>query len=121
MVAYDIEDQDTAVGRLTADSPLFEEIDGITLDIGAVERIDRDQRDLRVRFFIDLTAGIANLRNGVRIEDVREIVDVAGGLELRDGFGPRSDRQQKDGDPGETKSCERSHRRNCTGIGGQRL
>ena len=81
MILDRVENQDAAIGRFAADAPLVEEIDGITFDVGAVERIDRHDRDLGVGFLVDLTAEIFNLGNCVGIENVGEIVDVAGGLE----------------------------------------
>jgi len=93
VIADGIKDQDSAIGRFAADSPLMEKIDGITFDVGAVEGIDRDESDLGVGFLVDLMAEIFNLGSRAGIEDVGEVVDVAGGLEILDGLGPRGKAQ----------------------------
>ena len=67
---------------LVADAPFLEQINREALDIGAIQRIDGYQRDLGVRLFVDLLAGVVDLRNRVRIKNVREIIDVSGRLQL---------------------------------------
>lgn len=81
-VADGIENQNSAVGRLRSDSPLMEEIDGIALDVCSVECIDGDYCDLGMGFVVDLLADVFHLRRSALIDDVREIVDVAGGFKL---------------------------------------
>ena len=51
----------------------------IALDVGAIEGIDRDERDLGVSLFIDLPADVGDLRGRVRIQNMGEIIDVTGG------------------------------------------
>ena len=58
------------VGFLRADAPLVEQVHGVALDVAAVEGVDRDHRDLGVRFFVDLSGDILNLSLGCRIEDM---------------------------------------------------
>src|SRR5271165_342841 len=93
-----VEDQHAAVGRLRADAPLVEKIDGIALDVGAVERVDGDYGDLRMGFVVDLVADVFHLRGCAGVDDVGEIVDIAGGLELRDGLSPGGERERKESD-----------------------
>ena len=91
-----VENQDSAIGRFAADSPLMEKIDGITFDVGAVQGIDRDESDLRVGFLVDLMADVLNLSRCIGVEDVGEIIDVAGGLEVFDRLGVRGETQGYD-------------------------
>ena len=86
MVLDRVDDQDTFVGLLTADSPLLEKIDRVALDVATVESGDGDQRDLRTGLLIHLLSKPVQLRDGIGAEHVREIVDVAGGLKVLDGF-----------------------------------
>ncbi len=91
-----VENQDAAIGGLCADAPLVEEIDRVTFDVGAVERIDGDERDLGVGFVVDLMAEVFDLTFCALVEHSGEIVDVAGGLEIFDRLGPRGDSQGHD-------------------------
>lgn len=95
VVANGVKDQDALIGGFCTDTPLVEKINGIALDVGAVERIDRDYGDLRVGFFVDLMADIRHLRSCALVEDVGEIVDVAGGLEVFNRLGVRGDGERE--------------------------
>ena len=95
MILDRVQNQHATIRGFAADAPFLEEIDGIALDVGAIQRIDGDERDLGVRLFVDLLADLGDLRDGVRIKNVCEIVDVAGRLELRNRFGPRPYAQRK--------------------------
>jgi hypothetical protein len=83
-----VEDQNSPVCGLAADPPSLEEIDGISFDVGAIEGIDGDQGDLGVGVCVNLPADIVDLRSGGGIKNVREIVDVARRVELRNRFWP---------------------------------
>ena len=52
------------------------------LDVRSIERVDSDQCDLSVSLFVDLAADIIDLRGRVLVQNVREVVDVVGRLEL---------------------------------------
>jgi len=94
-VVFDcVKDQDATVRGFRADAPLVEKVDGVAFDIRAVERIDGNNGDLGMSFFVNLAAKVFDLRFGGLIEDAGEIVDIAGGLELRDGLGPGNDGQR---------------------------
>ena len=82
MIPNGIQDQHAMIGGFAADAPLLEQIDRIALDVGTVQGIDGHNGDLGVRLFIDLTADVADLRGCTLVEDMCEVVDVAGGLEL---------------------------------------
>ena len=64
------------VGRLAANAPLLEQVDGITVDVRPVQRIDRHHRYLRVSFLVNLLAEIVELRRGALIEDVGKVIEV---------------------------------------------
>ena len=70
------QDQHTAICGFAADSPFLVQIDGIALDIGAIERLNGDNGDLRMRLLVDLPADVIELRDCGLVENVREIVDV---------------------------------------------
>ena len=83
-----IKNQDAAVRLLPADTPLLEQLNGVALDVLPVESIDRDDGDLRVRFFIHLPANVLDLGLSCRVENMSKVVDVSSRLKLRDGFCP---------------------------------
>ena len=56
----------------------MEEIDGVALDVGAIERVDRHQGDLRVSLLINLGADVLDLRFRLRIKHMGEVIDVSG-------------------------------------------
>jgi len=70
------QDQHTAICGFAADSPFLVQISGIALDIGAIERLNCDYGDLRVRLLIDLPADVIELCDGGLVENMREIIDV---------------------------------------------
>ena len=86
MVVDGIQNQHSAIFGFAPDSPLMEKIDGVTLNVSAIERMDGYHRNLGMRFFVDLAADVIHLRDRVLIQDVRKIVDIVRGFELRDGF-----------------------------------
>jgi len=78
--------------------------------------VDGDDGDLSVGFFVDLTADVAHLRGGVRVEYVGEVVDVAGGLELRDRLGMDRSKEQQYDDGRQPAFLKVKHaQQNCTG------
>ena len=89
----------------------MEKIDGITFDVGAVEGIDRDESDLGVGFLVDLMADVLNLGRCAGIEDVGEIIDVAGGLEVFDRLGVRGHAAQENEKRQVTELRAHVHRR----------
>ena len=54
----------------------------VAFNVGAIEGIDGDEGDLRVRLLVDLAADVVDLRGRAGIENVREIVDVTRRLKL---------------------------------------
>ena len=76
-------------------APLMKKIDRVTFDFFPVQRMDGYNRDLGMRLLVDLPADLVDLCNGVLIENVGKIVDVARGLELGDRFGPRGRNEKK--------------------------
>ena len=83
------QDQHTLVGSFAADAPFVEEIDGIALNVGPVERLYSDDGDLCMRLLFDLLTNIVELCDGVLIKDMSKIVDVIRGFELRYGLGTK--------------------------------
>ncbi len=94
------QDQDSVVGGLAADAPLLVQGDGVALYVRTVQGIYRDHGNLCVRFLVELLADVVQLRDGGRVQNVGEIVDVVGGTQLGDGLCRKQqrERQQDDGD-----------------------
>ncbi len=86
----------------------------------AVERIDGHERDLRLCLFVHLPADVLDLGFGPRVENVGKVVDVSGGLKLRDRFclGESAGNQQQDG---QADSCAGTHRQIVQEGSGQPL
>lgn len=82
MIFYRKKDQNTAIGRLVADSPFLEQVNRVALDIVSIERIDRDHGHLRVRFLINLQAEIVEVADRAVTEHMCEIIDVVAVVEL---------------------------------------
>lgn len=86
MVLDRVKNQYALIGRLGPNAPFVEEVYCIALDVVAVESINRDQGDLRMSFLIDLRAEVFELRLGLCVQDICEVVNVSGRFELGDGF-----------------------------------
>src|SRR5579863_2593941 len=71
------QNQHTAIGGFAADPPFLIQIDGIALDIGAIQGLNCNYGNLCVCLLIDLTTDVIDLSNGGLVENMREIVDVA--------------------------------------------
>jgi len=84
------QDQNAAVCRLAADSPLLKQVYGVTLNVGAIERIHRNHSNLRVRLLVDLPTDAVDSGNRVLVYGVSEVVNVISGMQLRHGFGLRA-------------------------------
>ena len=82
---------------LAADAPFFEEIGGIAFNVDAIQCVDGDDRDLGMSLLVDLGTDVGHLRNGGGIQNVCEIVDISGRLQLGDRLGPRPCAQRKQG------------------------
>src|SRR6185437_114489 len=82
MVPDGIQDQNSAITSLIADPPFMEQINGVALDVGAVERIDGEQRDLHVSLLINLQTDIFYLGSSARLEHMCEVLDVDSRVEL---------------------------------------
>jgi len=95
VVVNGIQNQYSAVGGLAPHAPLMEEIDRVTLDIGAIERPDGHHRDLSMCLPVNLPADLVHLRDRVLVQNVGKVVDVVGGFELGDRFGLRRQNQQQ--------------------------
>jgi hypothetical protein len=94
-----VKDQHTAISGFASDPPLMEQIDGVAFDVGAIERMNGRYRDLGMGFFVNLPADFFDLRDGVRVQNMCEIVDVASGFQFRNRFGlRRQNRQQHSGE-----------------------
>ena len=119
MVVDGVKNQYAAIRRLAAYAPLMEQIDGVTFDIGAVERLDGHYGDLRMRFLIDLKADLVHLRDRALIQNAGKIIDVIGILQLSDGFSLGSENQQQEnGGQRRPQFCAAIHaKENCTGRG----
>jgi len=89
----------------------MEKIDGITFDVGAVQCIDRDESDLSVGLIVDLMAEVFYVGSRAGIEDVGEIVDVAGGLEVFDRLGVRGHAEQENEKSQQTELRAHVHRK----------
>jgi len=87
------------VGGLAANTPLFVEGDGIAFNVRTVQGIYCGYGNLGLRFLLDLLADVVQLRDGGRIQNVGEIVDIIGRTQLGDGFcrNEQRERQQDNG------------------------
>ena len=110
-VADRVQDQNAVIGGFGADAPLVEEIDGIAIDVGAVQSIDGDYGDLRVGFLVDLAADVFHLADCAGIEDMREIIDVAGGLEIFNRLGVRAEAKRENEKHQQTELRAHVHRK----------
>jgi hypothetical protein len=100
VIADGVENQNSAIGGPLADAPLLIQIDGKSLDVGTIQSIDGYDCDLCMRFLVDLLTDLFHLRVGVGVQDLCEVVDVAGGLgEFGNLFsgGKNAERQDQDG------------------------
>ncbi len=89
-----IKDQHSAIGGFASDPPLMEQIDGVTFDVAAIERMNGHYGDLGMGFFVNLPADFFDLRDGIRVQNMCEIVDVATGFQFRNRFGLRRQNRQ---------------------------
>jgi hypothetical protein len=83
-IAYDVQNQNPAIRRLAADSPFFEQVDGVGFYVGAIERIDRNDGNLRMGLLVDLPTDAIHLPEDSRIKNMREIIDIILWSKLRD-------------------------------------
>lgn len=90
--------EDSVICRLAADAPLLEKRNCVALNIGAIQGIYGYDGDLRVRLLVDLLANVVQLRDGGRVKNVGEIVDVVRRLQLRDRLGVKQERQRQQDD-----------------------
>jgi hypothetical protein len=67
----------------------MEKVDGVTLNISAIEGLYSHHCDLRMGLFVNLPADLVHLRDRILIQNVGEIIDVVGRFELGDRLGPR--------------------------------
>jgi hypothetical protein len=107
LVIFDGEkNQQTFVGSLLADSPLFEQADGDILHRFVVKRIHCDDGELRTSGALHVAAIGLDLGCGPRIDDVSEIVHVTGRLEFRrvepGGEGERAEENRQPRHPAES-------------------
>src|SRR6185312_7317257 len=91
--------QQAFVSTLLADAPLLEQPDRDVFDRLIVERVYRDDGELRAGSPLNI-AGIGfDLRRGLSVDHVSEIVHVTRGLELggveREGENAEEDRQRR--------------------------
>jgi hypothetical protein len=63
-----------------------------------------------VSFFVDLAADVCDLRTRGRVENVRKIVDVARGLQLRNRFCPSEHAERQNKDCHHASFCAQIHR-----------
>ena len=71
----------------TPNTPRLIQFHGVIDNVLSVERIDRNNRHLRLRFLIQLLADIVELARSLRTQHVREVIDVIRGMELRNLLG----------------------------------
>ncbi len=81
------EQQHATIFFFAADAELFEKVVAILIDVFAIERTDGDDGHLRSGFLLDLQAKIFEAGFGVGIDDLREIRDVARGVDVFYVFG----------------------------------
>jgi hypothetical protein len=82
-------DEDSVVRGFAADTPLLVQVNGVTLNVRTIQGIHRDYGDLGVRLLVELLADVIQLRDGGLIENMGEIVDVVGRMQLGDGLCPK--------------------------------
>ena len=80
------EQEDTTIFFFAADAELRVEVIAVLLDGFAFERTNGDNGHLRAGFSLDLQAESFEAGFGVRMDDVGEIGDVAGGVNVLDVF-----------------------------------
>ena len=95
MVVNRVQDQRAAIRGFTSNAPLMKKVDGVALNISAIERLYSHHGDLRMRLFVNLPADFVHLHDGILIQNVSEIIDVVGRFELGDRLGPRSQNKNK--------------------------
>ena len=82
-ILYGVQDENSAISAFVADTPFLEESNGIAVNVGTIERVDGDDRNLSVSLLIDLPTGVFDLFDGRSVQYMGKIVDVAGRLQLR--------------------------------------
>jgi hypothetical protein len=101
-------DQDAMVCSFAANTPLFVEGDGIAFNVRTIQGIHRDYGNLGVRFLVELLADVVQLRDGGRIQNVGEIVDIIGRTQLGDGF-CRNEQRERQQDNGYADRLQKPH------------
>lgn len=81
MVIHSQQHQHPTIRALAPNPPLLEKIDGITLDISAVERPHRHHGNLRFCLLINLLREGRNLLRRSRIGNPGKVVEVAGSVQ----------------------------------------
>jgi hypothetical protein len=89
------EQEDTAIVFFVSDTELFEKVVAILIDVLAFKRADSDDGHLGAGFLFELGREIFEASLGVRRNDVGEIGDVAGRVDVRNLFGISSEPKQK--------------------------
>ena len=95
------DEEDALVGGLGADLPVVFERGGPGVDVFAVEGFDGDYLDGGVGLGINLPGDVFDIFLGGRIDDIREVADVAGGLGQligRLGMGEADERANQESD-----------------------
>jgi len=82
MIPYRQQNEHAAIVRLRANAPLPKEACCESLNGGAFQALDGHNSDLCLGAMIDLAAEIFQLSRGLAIDDVGEVIDKAGRLEL---------------------------------------
>ena len=72
--------------RFAANAPLLVQGDGIAFNVRTVQGIYCDYGNLGLRFLLELLADVVQLRDGGRIQNVGEVVDIIGRTQLGGGF-----------------------------------
>lgn len=104
-----VQNENSPICCFAAYTPFLEEVDRITLNIGAIEGVDRDHGNLGMGPLLDLAADVIHLRDRILVKNMREIVDVVGCPQLRDRLCRHGYDQRQNKDCNQTQSCQRTH------------
>src|SRR6185369_1904190 len=86
-IVYGKQDQDTAIAGFGTDAPGFIKIRSVALDVSAIERMNRNDGNLRVGLLVNLLRDAADSFRRRSVKYSSEVIDISCGLKLADWLG----------------------------------